>query len=309
MSGLLAKIDKNVRHHSQRSLQALRGLWWDRVRTPAERPVFIVSGSRSGTQMLYKTVSLSPAIASLDREIYAVWDTLHHPRHKGWDTHALSAADASDRDREIVTRYFYAQTGHTHFVDKNNQHGLAVPYLHALFPDARFVYIKRNPGDTLNSMIEGWALPDRFGAWARELPDEVAVDGGRYTRWCFYLAEGWREYRHAPVEEVCAFQYKAIHEAILAARDGIPAAQWTEIFYEDIVRAPSATLEQVFTRLELPFDAAIRAHAATVLERPYDALFEIGLEKWRTHEHRHRIERVLPVVERTARAMGYPQLT
>jgi len=305
MSGLLAKIDKNVRHHSRRSRQTLRGRWWDRVHMPAERPVFIVSGSRSGTQMLYKTISLSGAIASLDREIYAVWDSLQHPRRKGWDTHALSAADASAHDRDVITRYFYTHAGSTHFVDKNNQHGLAVPYLHALFPDARFVYLKRNPGDTLNSMIEGWAMPERFGAWARDLPDEVAVDGGRYTRWCFYLADGWRAYRAAALEEVCAFQYNAIHRAILAAREDVPAAQWTEVFYEDIVRAPAATLEQVFARLDLPFDDAIRAQAASLLERPYDALFEIGLEKWRSHAHHYRIERVLPSVADTARAMGY----
>lgn len=306
MSDLLAKIDKNIRYGSRQSLVTLRGLWWDRVRTPAERPVFIVSGSRSGTQMLYKTVSLSPAIASLNREIYAVWDALHHPSHSGWRTHALGLPEASAADRDAITRYFYAHTGRSRFVDKNNQHGLAVPYLHALFPDARFVYIKRAPGDTLNSMIEGWGMPERFGNWSRDLPASVAVDGGRFTRWCFYLADGWRDYLNAPVEEVCAFQYNAIHRAILAAREAIPTAQWTEVFYEDILRDPIVTLETVFERLELPFDESIRAQAATLLQRPYDALFEIGVEKWRSHAHRERIERALPLVAATARAMGYP---
>lgn len=306
MNGLLDSIDKNVRHHSRRSLVSLRGLWWDRVRAPADQPVFVVSGSRAGTQMLYKTLSLSPAIASLDREIYAVWDSLHKPADKGWDTHELTANDASVADRDAITRYFYAHTGRSRFIDKNNQHGLAVPYLHALFPDARFVYIKRNPGDTLNSMIEGWGMPERFGAWARDLPARVAVDGGRYTRWCFYLAQGWRDYLHAPVEEVCAFQYNAIHRAVLAARDSIPAARWTEVFYEDVVQRPVESLAEIFARLDLPFDAVMQAHAAKLLDRPYDALFEIKLEKWRAHAHRERIERVLPLVADTARAMGYP---
>ena len=306
MNGLLAGIDRNVRYHSRRSLVSLRGLWWDRVRAPASQPVFVVSGSRAGTQMLYKTLSLSPAIASLDREIYAVWDSLHKPADKGWDTHELTATDASAADRDAITRYFYSHTGRSRFIDKNNQHGLAVPYLHALFPDARFVYIKRNPGDTLNSMIEGWGMPERFGAWARDLPARVAVDGGRYTRWCFYLAQGWRDYLQAPVEEVCAFQYNAIHRAVLAARDLIPAARWTEVYYEDVVQRPVESLAEIFGRLDLPFDAAMQTHAAELLDRPYDALFEIKIEKWRTHAHRERIERVLPLVADTARAMGYP---
>lgn len=305
MSGLMSKIEKNVRHHAKRSVINLRGAWWDRVRPSAQRPVFVVSGSRAGTQMLYKTLSLSPGLGSLNREIYAVWDSLHSPADKQWASHALDASDASEADRATITRYFYAHTGRLRFVDKNNQHGLAVPYLHALFPDAHFVYIKRNPGDTLNSMIEGWHMPERFGAWSEALPAEVAVDDGRLTRWCFYLADGWRNYLNATVEDVCAFQYNAIHQAILAARTGVPGSQWTEVFYEDVLRDPIDTLRTVFGRLDLLFDEAMRTHAAQLVDRPYDALFEIRAGKWRDHRHRERIERVLPLVMPTARAMGY----
>lgn len=301
------KVDKTLRHHARKTLADLRGAWWDRTRLPAERPVFVVSGSRSGTQMLYKSLTESSAIASLNREIYAVWDQLHHPSHKDWESHVLDAADASDTDRERITRYFYAHTGHTRFVDKNNQHGLAVPYLHALFPDASFVYIKRNPGDTLNSMIEGWGMPERFGNWSRELPARVEIDSGRYTRWCHYLPRGWRDYLKAPVEEVCAFQYEAIHRAILDAKGGIPAGQWVELFYEDVVRDPTASLSAVFDRLDLPFDDRLRNHARTLLDKPYDPLFEIRLEKWRQYAHAERIERVLPLLRTIARDMGYPQ--
>jgi hypothetical protein len=74
MSTLSAKIGKNLRHYSERGLVALRAARWDRTTPVAQRPVFVISGSRSGTQMLYKTISLSPAVGSVDREIYAVWD-------------------------------------------------------------------------------------------------------------------------------------------------------------------------------------------------------------------------------------------
>lgn len=301
------KVDKTVRHHAKRTLVDLRGAWWDRTRLTAEKPVFIVSGSRSGTQMLYKTLTESSAIGSLDREIYAVWDRLHHPSHKNWESHVLDVEDASDADRDLITRYFYAHTGRCRFVDKNNQHGLAVPYLHALFPDATFVYIKRNPGDTLNSMIQGWSMPERFGTWAQDLPADVQVDGGRYTRWCHYLPRGWRDYLKAPVEEVCAFQYEAIHRSILDAKTRIPGNQWVEVFYEDIVRDPVREIAGIFSRLDLPVDAHIEAHAATLLEKPYDPLFEIRLEKWRQHAHRERIARVLPSLRAIAVAMGYPE--
>jgi hypothetical protein len=204
------KVDKTLRHHTHKTTVNLRSAWWDYAHPVAYRPIFVVSGSRCGTQMLYKSLSESKEIGTLQREIYAVWDTLHKPSDKNWDTHALSAKDASDHGRKTITRYFYARTGKTRFVDKNNQQGLAIPYLHAHFPDATFVYIKRSPGDTLNSMIEGWSKPERFAEWSKELPDKVAIDGGRYSRWCFFLSKGWRNYLQASVEEVCAFQYRAI---------------------------------------------------------------------------------------------------
>lgn len=300
------KVDKTLRHHAGRARVAWRETLWNLAPQAADRPVFVVSGSRSGTQMLYKTLSLSPDIGTLDREIYAVWSRLHGPADKGWESHALTREDASAVERDFLTRYFYAHTGQHRFVDKNNQHGLAVPYLHALFPDARFVYIKRNPGDTLNSMIEGWGRPERYATWSRDLPARVEVDGGRYTRWCHFLPEGWRNYLRSPIEEVCAFQYAAIHGAIRRAARDIPAEQWMEVFYEDIVAHPVATNERIFHHCGLPFRREIKAQCNTLLERPYDAFSEIRVGKWRDQRHRERIERVLPGLAGLAAEMGYP---
>lgn len=306
-SGFWDKVGKTLCFHATNARVSLRAARWQVAQWPAERPVFIVSCSRSGTQMLYKTLSQSQsqAIGSLNREIYAVWSRLHAPHHKHWDSHVLDAEDVEPGERDFITRYFYARTGQRRFVDKNNQHGLAVPYLHALYPDARFVYIKRNPGDTLNSMIEGWHRPERYATWSTGLPGQVQIDGGRFTRWCHFLPEGWREYLRASLEEVNAFQYASIHRAIREASRAIPAEQWHEVFYEDVVRDPVETLRQVFAHCDLPFTPAIEAHCSSLLDKPYDAFSEIRLDKWRDQRHRERIERVLPGLEGLARDLGY----
>ncbi len=305
MNQFWLKVTKTIRHHAYNTLIKIRGAWWDYARPVADRPIFIVSSSRSGTQMLYKTLSESSEIGSLQREIYSIWDSLHHPADKNWDTHTLTADDASQHDRDTITRYFYAHTGKTRFVDKNNQLGLAVPYLHALFPDATFVYIKRSPGDTLNSMIEGWKKPERFAKWSKALPDKIAVDAGVYTHWCFFLPDGWREYQQASVEEVCAYQYRSIHTALLEAKKNIPVSQWFEIFYEDIVNNPVTELRSLFQQLGLSFGGGIEKHAVNLLSKPYDSQFEIRLDKWLDSTHRARIERVLPSLNDIAQAMGY----
>jgi len=305
MSEFWQKVDKTLRYHGRQAGIALRGSWWGLHPAKANRPVFIIGCSRAGTTLVYKTLSESPEVGTLHRETHDFWAELHPLQDRNWETHALAAADACDHDRDYVTRYFYARTGNRRFVDKNNQNGLCVPYLHRLFPDACFVYVKRSPGDNLNSLIEGWGRPDEFATWSRELPATVAIDDGRYNRWCFFLADGWREFSSASIEEVCAFQYRAINSAIMDARALIPGNQWTEIFYEDLVRDPVAGFQAVFQLCGLDFDARLRRHTEDVLNIPYNAFSEIRVDKWKVGRNCERIKRILPAVQKTAVSMGY----
>jgi len=306
MSELAEKVVKTLRYHARQAEVAARGAWWDLKRPLAERPVFVVGCSRAGTTLVYKTLSESRVLGSLQRETHDFWAALHPLAERGWSSHAIPAGAASDADRHAVSRYFYAWTGRRTFVDKNNQNGLSAPYLNALFPDARFVYIKRSPGDNLNSLIEGWRRAEEFATWSDQLPAKVAVSDGRYTRWCFFLAEGWRDYLAAPVEDVCAFQYRAMNQAILDARSLVAPERWVEIRYEELIANPVGGFEAVFRACGVPFDAHLRTHCETVLARPYNAFSEIRADKWRDKPNREAVERVLPQVAEVARAMGYP---
>lgn len=305
MSEFLEKVSKTLAWHARRLQRGMRTVYWALGRRPAERPIIVVGCSRAGTTLVYKTLSESREIGSLQRETHDYWMALHPLADKHWDTHALDASDASPTDRDTVSRYFYAWTGHRRWVDKNNQNGLCVPYLQALFPDAVFVFVKRSPGDNLNSLIEGWRKPDEFATWSTALPAKVAVENGALTQWCFFLADGWRDYVNAPVEDVAAFQYEAINRAILDAKEKVPAGQWVEVFYEDFLRDPVATFRRVFEGCGLAFGRDLEQHCANVLDIPYNAFSEIRLDKWKDGRNRDKIERVLPKVAEVAARMGY----
>ena len=305
MSEFLEKVSKTLAYHARRIQRGVRSARWGLTRPSPQRPIIVVGCSRAGTTLVYKTLSESHEIGSLQRETHDYWTGLHPLADKNWDTHALDANDASNCDRDTVSRYFYSWTGRHRWVDKNNQNGLCVPYLQTLFPDAVFVFIKRSPGDNLNSLIEGWRKPDEFATWSNDLPATVAVESGQLRQWCFFLAEGWRSYVNAPVEDVAAFQYTAINQAILDAKSRLPAGQWVEVFYEDFLRDPVATFRQVFEGCGLTFDARLQAHCAEVLDIPYNAFSEIRLDKWKDGRNREKIERVLPQVADVAARMGY----
>jgi hypothetical protein len=302
---LLAKIRKTVRFHGRRLVVATRSAWWDIAGHALERPIFVVGCSRAGTTVVYKTLSESREIGSLQRETHDFWLGLHPLAEKNWHSHTLGAADATASDRDLVSRYFFALTGRYRVVDKNNQNGLCVPYLHALFPDAHFVYVKRSAGDNIHSLIEGWGRADEFATWSRDIPAEIRVDNGRYTRWCFFLPQDWRSYVSKPIEDVCAFQYRAMNEAILGARPLVPSPQWTEVFYEDLLKDPVNEFRRVFEGCGLQFTLELERHCGDVLSTPYNAFSAIRPDKWRDQGNRGRIERVLPTVADLVSGMGY----
>lgn len=305
MSELLLKVDKTVRYHGRRALVAARGARWDASRKSLQRPIFVVGCSRAGTTLVYKTLSESRELGSLQRETHDFWIGLHPLAEKGWRDHALGPSDASQLDRDVVSRYFYSQTGNLRIVDKNNQNGLCVPYLHALFQDAHFVYVKRSPGDNIHSLIEGWGRVEEFATWSSDLPVEVRIEGGRYRHWCFFLFDGWQRYVNASIEEVCAAQYVAMNRAIIDASKAIPRAQWTEIQYEDLVKDPVGGFRTVFQSCRVDFTHRLQEHCAHVLTTPYNAFSEIRLEKWRSEGNQERIQRVLPGVAEIEADMGY----
>ena len=124
MSELLQNVRKTLDFHASRMSIAARGAWWSLSRPTLEKPVFVVGCSRAGTTLVYKTFSESRQLGSLQRETHDFWAALHPLADKGWRTHGLDASDASQRDRDAVARYFFANTGQRRVVDKNNQNGL-----------------------------------------------------------------------------------------------------------------------------------------------------------------------------------------
>ncbi|HMM75053.1 MAG TPA: sulfotransferase [Gammaproteobacteria bacterium] len=301
---LTLKLAKTMRHWVLGLRRAAHTSIWNVMEFPADRPVFVIGCSRAGTTVVYKTLSHSNELGTLNRETHDFWADLHPLSSRNWDTHGLGPEDATTEIRTLVTRYFYGHTGKSRWVDKNNQNGLCVAYLDRLFPDAKFVYIKRCPGDNLNSLIEGWGKPDEFATWSMNLPVDIDIEPG-HRRWCFFLAPGWRDYTHASIEEVCAFQYEAINRAIIATRPSVPNDRWIEVRYEHLVQDPVSTFRDVFRACDLSFGEREEAHCRGVLSRPYNAFSAIEVDKWKSSPNRARIERVLPRLRQISAEMGY----
>jgi len=305
MNQLSEKITKTANYYKNKLAIQIRDFFYPLVKAELKEPIFVIGCSRSGTTLVYKTFSESQYLGSLQKETHDFWVQLHPLAERNWESHTIDQTLASEHDKNRATRYFYTLTGKQRIVDKNNQNGLSVPYLYRLFPDAHFVYIKRNPGDNIDSLINGWNKADEFATWSEDLPEEIAIDYGKFRRWCFFLADGWRKLTQASIEEVCAFQYRAMNEAILAAKEDIPHRQWHEVSYETLIANPVVEFKKLFDGCSVSFDDAMINHCQSVLDKPYNIFSPIGVDKWKTGINREIISRVMPLVVEISRKMGY----
>jgi hypothetical protein len=253
--------------------------------------------------VLFEALRRSPELRSVQSEGHILWDEFHHPRDRGWDSDALTASDVSERERSYVYCAIRLFAHGYRFLDKTPESCLRLGYLGALFPDATYVFLRRRAAPTVSSLVEAWQARPRFVKY--RLPERLDGLGDLAGNdWSFALVPGWRELLNARLEEICARQYVACNEAVLAARAQIDDGRWIDMRYEDVVSAPSEQLRSLYAKLGLEFTPQAEAYAAglannvsrTTLSAPRE-------EKWR--EAHPDVERILPLVADTERRLGY----
>jgi len=295
-----------------KNLQALRwqlrGLWWDVTRPAVPDPVFVVGCSRSGTTVTYETLAAAPEFLSFGWEIPQFWNGLHGPLTNGWHSEAAGAEHAKPAHRDAALRYFYQRLGAGWVLDKTCINVMRVPYLYALFPQAKFVFIQRDGRDNISSMMDGWRMGRTDGRFELTqffgpFPEPVAINGGEFKEWSFFLAPGWQQYSRASLEEVCAFQWISANRMALDARWAIPEAQWIHLRYEDIFERPVEMFRDTFDRLGVPFTPELQARC-TNLQPTSVVKGRPKRQKWKDGNP-EAILRVLPRITPMMLELGY----
>jgi hypothetical protein len=269
-----------------------------------EQPILVIGCPRSGTTMLLQGLLRSGRLGSVQSEGHILWDEFHDIRARGWDSDSLAAEDLSDREREYVYTAIRLSVRGRRFVDKTPPNCLRIPYLDALFPDARYVFLRRRGADNVSSLIEAWRARPRFVKY--RLPEPLTGLGELSgDRWSLALVPGWRELRDASLEEICAHQYLACNGAVLDARGAIDQSRWVDVAYEDITAEPVEELRRLYEQLELPFTDEADRYATRLADNlARTTLTAPRPEKWR-EQNAEAIERILPLVAPVERRLGY----
>ncbi|WP_454759547.1 sulfotransferase [Caulobacter segnis] len=264
---------------------------------PLERPVFIIAAPRSGSTLLFETLACSPGFNSFGGEAH--WLVEDHaalrPGAPGLDSNRLTAAAATPHIaaaiREAALARLQGPQGRAPadgapLLEKTPKNALRIPFLKAIFPDARFIFLWRDPRENLGSIIDAWQV----GGWVtyKALP---GWDGP----WSLLLPPGWQALRGAPLETVAVWQWRSANQTALEDLQQLPREDWTTVAYHEFLADPEGVTRRLCAFADTPFDAALQARVAGQLPLSRHTHTPPAQDKWRRHEA--AILRALPSVE------------
>ena len=269
------------------------------------RPVFIVAAPRSGSTLLLETLASSAGVCTLGGEAHWLVESIDSLRvgAAGVESNRLTAAHHSaDSDKKIIAMILdrlvdtngrpVASDQRLKFVEKTPKNSLRIPFFDRLFPDARFIYLWRDPRENISSIMEAW----RSGNW-KTYNGLEGFDGP----WSLLLPPGWQGMNHRPLEEIAAFQWECTNRIIMDDLQSLSRDRWSSVSYEAFVRDPKSTVQGLCRLIDIDFDPALTARISKPLPHSRFTQTAPAPDKWK--QNKAQIERVMPGIEATWRRM------
>ncbi len=226
-----------------------------------DKPVFIISMPRSGSTLLYHVLSRAREPFTIRDESHILLETIPglHPQERGWSSNRLTTGDATPDVIEEMTARFLSQMvdrdgrapGEDEspiLLEKTPKNILRVPFFAAAYPDSRFIYLHRDPVETLSSMLEGWRLPPpRFKGYGD-------IPGWHGTPWSFMLVPGWRDLNDLPLAEVVVAQWTRAVTIGLADLEAVGPQRWITLDFKEFLAHPRQEIDRLCGFLGWTYD-------------------------------------------------------
>lgn len=228
------------------------------------RVCFIVGCARSGTSILGELIGAHPEVTYV-WEAHWVWEQVGHGPN---GSHRYTAGYATPRVKNAIRDLFSRlQRNGRVVVEKCPRNVLRVPFLKALFPEAKIIHIVRDGRDVACSLMPGI--------------------GGE--KWRHLKPVNWRNLMsdYTGITR-CALAWKGIVETALADLAGVLHLQ---IRYEDLVAAPHLAAQTIFEYLGLALHPAVLGFCHNIRDRTASSYHARGQVKWYRDNHSKRVGR------------------
>lgn len=259
--------------------------------------VIILSSPRSGSTLLFEQISKQQDVWSIGNESHIIFSQFPHLKFADnqFTSGALKAEHADSRTSRLIKACFVfllQNNQKQRFIDPNNvskpnppliiektpRNALNIAFLLKIFPSAKFIYLYRDPRQTIASLVEAWTVGLQTGRFATyiNLPD------WHLPAWCFLLPPGWQTVKNKSLFEICCFQWAKSNQAILNHIKTDNGLKYNAIEFDNLITATQSALENIMSFLlpdanELCFDFSLN-HSKSTLSQP-------KADKWMKHKN------------------------
>jgi len=237
--------------YSKESIEALQ-----RCGSESEIPIFIVGMIRTGTTLLDQILSSHPQVKSAGEQPF--WQVSAGRVNQRWMDSGGNSADIRDLETRYLEVIHAATGGAPRVIDKMPTNFIHMGLMSVVFPNAKFIHIRRSPLDTCLSIYTTF-----LGSGT-----QFAYNQGNIVAY-------YREYLRAMEHW----------------RSVIPRVQICEIDYEDLVSKKEAVMRSVLNYCEIEWDDEVLQHERNSTQVSTPSLWAVrqpvntdSVEKWRRYE-------------------------
>ncbi|MEP1385238.1 MAG: sulfotransferase [Paraglaciecola sp.] len=228
-----------------------------RSRSLIDRPLIILSAPRAGSTLLFEALAKHPNLWSIGGESHALIE--HIPGlstlKRGYVSNRLEKIDASSEVISLLHSKFLKQSinhngnqytseyGSIRLLEKTPKNALRVDFLNEVFPDAKFVYLVRDPLENVSSILDAWRSK-RFITYP-------SLPLWPKNQWSLLLSDNWKDYLGSSLVEIATHQWTNANKSIIDSFEKIDSNRVTTVCYQDLVNTPNFTLNKIYEFADL----------------------------------------------------------
>jgi hypothetical protein len=282
--------------------------------TNLKPPIFLFGNHRSGTTITQKVIGLSPAIATW-YEPRTMWRYADPGRqHDEFDEN-----DATEKViRYIRSQFLKYQSDHggRQVMENTPSNTLRVPYVNAIFPEAIYLYITRNPFSSISSMEFKWHRVKTWAGLRRSLANTPATQLHHYAGEFLMNVIVKRLLKKKDIA-IWGPRYRGIDQDLRdLGKMTVIARQWARgnrkaredlaslgkdrvltFRYEDLISDPETLVQRIYNHCGLAWDDGILRAAKDMVDPGRQ-------EKWRRLDAKD-LRAILPELREEMAVYGY----